>query len=291
MTEKDTPNEKIYIGRNPELTRNTRNYDYTSVDAHPEQLGVLPSTYLDTALAKDEVLIEAYEDKREPGSDARAYTDYKRVSSKDGAYVDQIYLSDRARGRRVAKVTMRKVRIPTIGDKFASRSGQKGTLGALLEEEDMPFITGLDPTASSTSSTKNARFLQGLRPDIILNVHAFPTRMTLGQMLEFVVCLGLSDGEGRRRHPSLQQPRSRGDRSPCIAHDTDEHVWDGPLRQQQMCNGVTGDTMDGQVFVGPTYYQRLKQMPGNKYYRRQGRGYDYPPAHRWPGPRRCAEVW
>lgn len=271
VTEKDTPNEKVFIGRNPELLRNTRTNSYALVDAHPHGAGVLPDTFLDQEVQKDDVLIEAYEDKREPGSDARAYTDYKRVASKSGAFVDQIYLSDNARGRRVGKVTLRKVRVPTIGDKFASRSGQKGTVGALLEEEDMPFVAGLDAGADAGASVSaGAAFLQGMRPDLILNVHAFPKRMTLGQMYEMLSSvLGCHSGRLVDATPlcSNRAQAPLGDPTESLAALMGAAGLD-PHGNQTMCNGVTGERMAGRVFVGPSYYQRLKQMPEDKYYHR-----------------------
>ena len=216
---------------------------------------------------KDDVLIEAYEEKREPSGDGHAFTDYKCVASKDG-YVDQIYLSDDVQGRRVAKVTLRNVRVPTIGDKFASRCGQKGTLGALVDEEDMPFIGGC------SGDSENDAFLQGIKPDIILNPHAIPSRMTIGQLFE-----SLSGVIGARLG-------RMGDSTPLCSNRTIGSLAnpaDTLIRtmaklgmnahgNQTMYNGNTGEQLKGKVFIGPTYYQRLKQMPTDKYYyRRTGR--------------------
>ena len=82
--------------------------------------------------------------------------------------VDRVFITDDEEGKRIAKVRIIEQRTPTIGDKMASRAGQKGTIGLVVPERDMPF-------------TKD-----GLRPDIIINPHAVPSRMTIGQLVECV---------------------------------------------------------------------------------------------------------
>jgi DNA-directed RNA polymerase II subunit RPB2 len=258
VTEKDSQNEKIFVGRNIDIKRMHHKYNYSLVDKNTRKQGVIPPTMHNQFVKKNDVLIEAYEEKREPSGEGKSFTDYKRDASKDG-YVDQVFLSDDVRGRRVAKVTLRNVRTPVIGDKFASRSGQKGTLGALVEEEDMPFIGDC-----------GGEFLQGLKPDIILNPHAMPSRMTIGQMLE-----SLSSAIGTRLGRVADSTPLSGDatRSPVESLMKLMHIIGlNAHGNQTLYNGNTGEKLTSEVFVGPTYYQRLKQMPIDKYYhRRTGR--------------------
>jgi len=164
-------------------------------------------------------------------------------------FVDKTFMTEDEEGFRLAKVRIREERIPAIGDKFCSRCGQKGTVGLVIPEENMPF-------------TEN-----GIRPDIIINPHALPSRMTIGQLVETLmgkVCVNIG---------------AYGDCTAFINKGSKDEIFGKILTQQGfnktgnevLYNGMTGEQLDADIFIGPTYYMRLKHMVKDKInYRARG---------------------
>jgi hypothetical protein len=166
------------------------------------------------------------------------------VKTKKGqlGFVDKSFITLGEEGFNVAKVRVREERLPALGDKFASRSGQKGTIGLIIPEEDMPFSE------------------DGIRPDIIINPHAIPSRMTIGQIIESFfgkVCT------------------SYGGFGDCTAFQVKGSNYEtyGPLLvksgfhssgNQVLYNGMNGEQLEVDIFIGPTYYMRLKHMVKDK---------------------------
>lgn len=131
--------------------------------------------------------------------------------------------------KRLVKVVVRSLMTPQAGDKFTSRSAQKGTCGIVLPQEDMPF-------------TKS-----GMNPDIIINPHAIPSRMTVNHLLETVVgkqCLKVGTGT------QVVDPFSSALKDSGFDH----------MGRETMYNGMTGKKMVSDIFIGPTYYQRLTNV-------------------------------
>jgi len=159
-------------------------------------------------------------------------------------YVDRVMLSTDKDGQRMVKTRVRSVRLPQVGDKFASRHGQKGTVGMLYRQEDMPFTQ------------------QGITPDIIVNPHAIPSRMTVGHLIE---CLF-----GK----VLTFKGSEGDGTPFTAVTVEKlghmlhQIGFQRSGNEVMFNGHTGRRLEAQTFLGPTYYQRLKHMVDDKIHSR-----------------------
>eukprot|EP00253_Pinus_taeda_P014761 PITA_14761 len=165
----------------------------------------------------------------------------------ESGVVDQVLLTTNQDGLRFVKVRMRSVRIPQIGDKFSSRHGQKGTVGMTYTQEDMPWT------------------VEGITPDIIVNPHAIPSRMTIGQLIECIMGkVGSHMGK-------------EGDATPFTDVTVDNiskalHSCGYQMRGfETMYNGHTGRKLSAMIFLGPTYYQRLKHMVDDKIHSR-GRG-------------------
>jgi DNA-directed RNA polymerase II subunit RPB2 len=166
------------------------------------------------------------------------------LRSTESGIVDRVLISNSGEGARFARVRMRTTKIPQIGDKFASRHGQKGTIGITYRQEDMPFTR------------------EGVVPDLIINPHAIPSRMTIAHLIE----CQLSKVSSLRGF--------EGDATPFTEVTVDsvsrllrEHGYQS-RGFEVMYNGHTGRKLVAQVFLGPTYYQRLRHMVDDKIHAR-----------------------
>ncbi|PIN99822.1 DNA-directed RNA polymerase subunit B [archaeon CG10_big_fil_rev_8_21_14_0_10_43_11] len=158
--------------------------------------------------------------------------------------IDSVVLTESEDGNKSVKVKVRKLMIPEIGDKFSTRHGQKGVIGMVYSQEDMPF------TAS------------GVVPDIIFNPHSLPGRMTLSQVLETLAGkVGALTGEymdgtafeGQKQEEFMKKLKELGFRE-----DGSETLYDG----------VTGEQMQAKILVGNIYYMRLKHLVSKKIHAR-----------------------
>ena len=158
--------------------------------------------------------------------------------------VDAVLLTETVEGSRLAKIRVRDTRQPEFGDKFASRHGQKGVLGLILSPEDVPF-------------TEN-----GVVPDLIVNPHAIPSRMSVGQVLEMVAgkagCL-----EGER----IDGTPFNADLENIIKKQLLDNGFES-AGCESLYNGVTGERIDAEIFIGVAYYQKLHHMTTDKVYAR-----------------------
>ena len=170
------------------------------------------------------------------------------MKANDDGYIDMNYSNINSEGYKFCKVRTRKNRKPEIGDKLASRSAQKGTIGMIYNAEDMPF-------------TKN-----GITPDIIMNPHAIPSRMTMAQLMECIM------GKAACHIGSI------GDATPftsCTVEDIAKVLELSGMERygnEIMYNGRTGEQIKTEIFIGPTYYQRLKHMVSDKLHSRGSNG-------------------
>jgi len=160
-------------------------------------------------------------------------------SGEKGA-IDAVMVTEAPSGNRLVKIKVRSPKVPEVGDKFASRHGQKGVIGLLLKQEDMPF-------------TKD-----GIVPDLILNPHAIPSRMTAGHLLE---TLGgkASALDGKLMDGTAFSGNTEEDYVKVLkAQGYDEHG------EEWLYDGITGQKMKVKLFIGPVYYQRLHHLVSNK---------------------------
>jgi DNA-directed RNA polymerase II subunit RPB2 len=162
----------------------------------------------------------------------------------ENTYVDAVMKSRNRDGTLLVKVRTRTTRVPVVGDKLSSRHGQKGVIGIVLDACDMPFTE------------------EGVVPDIIVNPHAIPSRMTIGQLMEGLMgkLCAVSGCQG-------DATPFRGVSIDEISRELSKHGLDA-LGNEVMHNGMTGDRLPAKIFIGPTYYQRLKHMVHDKQHSR-----------------------
>ena len=169
------------------------------------------------------------------------YRDQSRIyRTKEDTYIDKNYVHRNGDGYTFAKIRVRAYRKPRIGDKFSSRHGQKGTIGNIVPEADMPFTA------------------EGLRPDIIINPHAIPSRMTIGQLKETLLGKVLLELGG------FGDGTSFGDFSVKEIRNILLNMGKEIGGEEILYNGMTGEQIETSIFFGPAFYQRLKHMVADK---------------------------
>ena len=189
-------------------------------------------------------IVPIKENRNDPTKVIKYDDQSKTFRTSEESYIDKNYTGRNGDGYNFAKVRVRTWRPPSIGDKFSSRSSQKSTVGLIIPEEDMPF-------------TKN-----GLRPDIILNPHAIPSRMTVAQLKETILGKVLLElgmfGDGT----------SFGELDVQTIIQELQRVGYESYGNEVMYNGTTGEQMETSIFIGPVFYQRLKHMVNDKMHSR-----------------------
>jgi DNA-directed RNA polymerase III subunit RPC2 len=162
----------------------------------------------------------------------------------DPAYIDKVMISQTENDSTVIKVQTRQTRRPELGDKFSSRHGQKGVVGIIAQQEDMPFADS------------------GVCPDIIMNPHGFPSRMTVGKMLELV------SGKAGVLNGSLEYGTCFGGSKVTDMGDILIKNGFSYSGKDFVTSGITGESLPAYIFFGPIYYQKLKHMVQDKMHSR-----------------------
>jgi len=247
-------NEKIIFG-NPILMRDkgikivgikNKNYEHLDADGFIKEGVYVPEG--------QEVIIVGMINVREVIKEYKngVFTDVKKeliytdisLSTDNSLFgkVDRVYKTEKIAGNdsSICKVRFLKIKKPEFGDKHCSRHGQKGVIGLVIPEENMPY-------------TKD-----GVRPDIIINPHAIPSRMTIGHLVECIFAkLCCIDGV-------------LGDASVFIPIEKEtiyNRLTDNGFNKygnEILYNGFTGNQINTEIFIGPTYYFRLKHMVAEK---------------------------
>jgi DNA-directed RNA polymerase II subunit RPB2 len=222
-------------------TKGIKFSNYDKLNSH----GFIPENTLvenrDVIIAK---IIPIKENRNDPTKVIKYEDQSKTFRTTEETYVDKNYTGRNGDGYNFAKVRIRILRKPVMGDKISSRHGQKGTLGNIIPEEDMPF-------------TKD-----GLRPDIIINPHAIPSRMTIAQLKETLLGkvlleLGLF-GDGT----------SFGNLDVTTIAKELQNLGYESYGNEVLYNGLTGEQLETNIFMGPVFYQRLKHMVNDKQHSR-----------------------
>ena len=166
------------------------------------------------------------------------------VRPSETGVVDTVVMTQSNEGGKMYKIRVRDMRIPEIGDKFASRHGQKGVLGILAKNEDLPYTE------------------KGVTPDVLINPHAFPSRMTVGMMME-----SIAGKAAAIRGKQFDASAFVGEKMDVVKDILDNagFKYSG---KEKMYDGRTGKSFDVDVFIGVVYYQKLHHMVADKIHAR-----------------------
>jgi DNA-directed RNA polymerase III subunit RPC2 len=160
------------------------------------------------------------------------------------SYIEKVLVTSNTEESFLIKMLLRTTRRPEIGDKFSSRHGQKGVCGMIANQEDLPFND------------------QGICPDIVMNPHGFPSRMTVGKLIELLAGkAGVLDGKFH------YGTAFGGDKVADVSEDLIRHGFNYSGKDY-LTSGITGEPLSVYVFFGPVYYQKLKHMVMDKMHAR-----------------------
>ena len=222
----------------------TKNIKYGNYDKLNSNGFIPENTRLENRDVIISKMIPIKENRNDPTKTIKYEDQSKTIKTHEECYVDKNYNGRNGDGYDFAKVRIRATRKPVLGDKMSSRHGQKGTIGNIIPERDMPYSRS------------------GIKPDVIINPHAIPSRMTIGQLKEtllgkVLLQLGMF-GDGT----SFSELDVK---TICEQLQKNGYESNG---NEVLYNGLTGEQLETNIFIGPVFYQRLKHMVNDKQHSR-----------------------
>ncbi|XP_050307639.1 DNA-directed RNA polymerase III subunit RPC2 [Anthonomus grandis grandis] len=183
-----------------------------------------------------------------PGTTPNNAVEYKDTPlsyrNTEASFIEKVLISTNEEDTTLIKLLLRQTRRPEIGDKFSSRHGQKGVVGLIVEQEDMPFNE------------------YGICPDIIMNPHGYPSRMTVGKLLEL-----LSGKAGTVEGKFHYGTAFGGSKVQDVGEELSNHGFNYQGKDV-FYSGITGEPLEAYIYSGPVYYQKLKHMVQDKIHAR-----------------------
>lgn len=233
-----TSKKDIFTKPNRDKISNMKPYNYNKIQSNGLPL-------LETFVTGNDIIIGKASPNLTNNKTEKPYFDCsKTIRLNESGVVDKIIRGHNGEDYEIVKINIRSERIPKVGDKFSSRGGQKGTIGITLKQEDMPFADN------------------GISPDLIINPHAIPSRMTIGQVLECIMGK-IGSIEGRTYDGTPFQKVDVKE----LENRLEKYGYSKDNCEKLRC-GYTGRKLDCKIFIGPTYYQRLKHMVEDKIHSR-----------------------
>lgn len=231
----------------PPLDIRQRGLNYAKLDED----GIIPEGL---PVEKGDVIVGKVSTKTDKDGNEEKTDCSLTIKAGEEGVIDKVFVTTTSEGYKMIKIKIRSVRTPEVGDKFASRAGQKGTCGMMFRQEDMPMTE------------------DGIVPDVIINPHAFPSRMTINQLMEMILgkkcAMEGTYGDSTPFTQASDDPIEKITQEIISMGLHDRSKVMNAQGYESMINGMTGELLQAKIFMGVCYYQRLKHMVSDKIHAR-----------------------